>query len=227
MGAAISPSNSENTFFGSPALELPEDLIQRSHEKEKYPNQKMTLATAFDLKKRRGRGIKKTALKFGLMAKYNKLTENMTAGAGVSGILGPLDLGYSIYDDETQLEFGGDFKEQIKYRVQTYNIGLHLSSLVLAFSNLHLETPDRSYIARVNLYTASLNLGRFVFTGSKRIENSPAPAYNHDAQELENRETKEENFGGIQYVFSKNFNLGVLYNYYLLREASITATLFF
>jgi hypothetical protein len=227
MGASISPSNSENTFFGSPAFELPDDLIQRKDEKEKYPNQKITLATAFDLKKPGGSGIKKTALKFGLMGKYNKLTENTTAGAGLSGILGPLDLGYSIYDDETQLDYGGDLKENFKYRVQTYNIGLHLTSLVLGFSNLHLETPDRSYIAKVNLYTVSLNLGRFILTGSKRIEDSPAPFYNYETQALEDRKNKEENFGGIQYVFSKNFSLGALYNYYLLHESSIMATIFF
>lgn len=227
MGASISPSNSENTFFGSPALELSSDLIQRKEYRQKYPNQKVTLATAFNLKKPTGSGIKKTALKLGVMGKYNKLSKNVAAGAGLSGILGPFDFGYSLYDDETQIDYGSDIKENYKYRVKTYNIGLHLTSLVLVYSNLYLETPDQSYVAKVNLYTASLTLRRFILTGSKRIEDSPALAYNYENQTLETKQIKEEYFGGIQYVFSKNITMGLLYNYYLLREYSVTGTLYF
>ena len=54
IGAAISPSNSEETFFGPPGVEVPADFLTRHQEKHKYPSQKLTLATAFGLLRRVG-----------------------------------------------------------------------------------------------------------------------------------------------------------------------------
>ncbi|MEK2644314.1 hypothetical protein [Bdellovibrio sp. BCCA] len=230
MGAALSPSNSEDTFFGAPGFETTEDFLDRKINKKKFPNQKYTLAAAFDLADRKGSGFNRYSLKLGAMAKYNTLTTAVSPGAGLNGIWGPFAVGYSLYGDETQLESGGQ-KLVIKYQVQTYNVGLYLNSLILNYANLRLKTAEDSsfgeYIATVQLYTASLTLGKFILTASKRLEDSDAPAFNYDTEQLETRKIKEEYFGGVQYSLSKNFMLGVLYNYYLLREASATATLFF
>ncbi|WP_374029560.1 hypothetical protein [Bdellovibrio bacteriovorus] len=227
MGASLSPSNSEETFFGAPGFELSEDLLERKKEQKKYPNQKFTLATAFELAEKNGTGFRRYNLKLGAMAKYNKLTGTVNPGGGISGVLGPIAAGFSAYKDETQLTYTGDLKTITKYNVQTYNVGLYLTSLILNYSHLRLEDEDKTYLATVRLYTASLTMGKFILTAAKRTEQSPAPAYNYETETLEIQEIKEEYFGGVQYSLSKNFMMGALYNYYLLREASVTATLFF
>lgn len=227
VGAALSPSNSEETFFGAPGFELMDDLWERKHERKKFPNQKLNLASAFDIVDRKGSGHRRYSLKVGAMGKFNTQTNTATLGGGINGIWGPFSVGYSIYDDQTQLEYSADFKKIIKYRVNTYNVALYLSSLILSYSNLHLTEELQLYEARVQTYTASLALGKFIFTGSKRVEDSPAWAYNYETKVLENIQIKEEYFGGIQYSLSRSFMIGALYNYYLLREGSVTATLFF
>lgn len=230
MGAAISPANSEETFFGPPGFEFPTDLWERKHDKKKFYSNKLTLATAFSLIEGNGSGLNKYNLKLGLMGKYNKLSYNTTAGGGLSGAIGPLSFGYSVYDDQTLLDYGiynPQSAQLFKYRVQTYNVGLFLSSLALDYSNLRLETDDKSFVSTINLFTVNLSLGRFVITTAQRREDSPTWAYNPTTQQLEPKNLKVEYFGGLQYNFSSNIMLGVLYNYYLLREYSATATLFF
>lgn len=227
MGASISPTNSEETFFGAPGFERADELVERKIEKEKYPSQKVTLATAFDVAEKKGSGLRRYSLKVGVMGKYNKLTSDVTPGGGINATLGPFAVGYSAYSDGTQIEYDPSFKETIKYQVQTYNVGLYLNSLILNYSNLRLENEERTYLATVQVYTASLSLGKFILTAAKRSEDSPAPYYNYDTETLETQKIKEDYFGGAQYSLTKNFMLGFLYNYYLLREYSATATLFF
>lgn len=230
MGAAISPANSEETFFGPPGFELPNDLYYRKIEKKKFPSQKYTLSTAFILSERNGSGLDKHSLKLGLMAKYNKSTKLVSPGGGLNGSIGPLSFGYSIYDDQTFLDYGiysNPPSQVIKYRVQTYNMGLFLNSLALDYSNLYLATDDKLFTSTIQLYTANLSLGRFIITGSKRKEESPSLAFNYDTKQLEQKTIKEDHFGGLQYNFSSNITLGFLYNYYLLREYSATVILFF
>lgn len=227
IGAALSPSNSEETFFGPPGFALPEDTLTRKKAAEKYPSQKVTLATAFNVAENKGSLFSSYTLRAGLMAKYNRFTQTASPGIGASGTLGPLTFGGSVYDDETQLTYetyGNPLKPVIRYQVRTYNVGLFLSSLVLDYSNLRVATPD---VSSVNLFTASLFIKKIILTGSKRIEDSSRPYYNPATQLLEVKKIKEEVFGGLQYSFSNTFMLGFLYNYYLLHEYSATATFLF
>ena len=55
VGAALSPSNSEETFFGPPGIELPADLLDRKQHQRKFPAQKLTLATALASRSRSSR----------------------------------------------------------------------------------------------------------------------------------------------------------------------------
>ncbi|MGZ3771430.1 MAG: hypothetical protein ACXVCP_16515 [Bdellovibrio sp.] len=230
MGAALSPSNNEETFFGPPGFELYNDLYNRKHDRKKFKSQKFTLATAVNLVEKNGGGLDKFNLKLGLMGKYNELSKAVTPGAGLSGTWGPFSYGYSIYDDQTYLDLGSYSTpafQIVKYRVQTYNFGIFLSALALDFSNLFLETEDKTFVSTVRLYTANLSLGKFIITASARKQNNPYWVYNYDTNQLEFKEHSEEYFGGVQYNLNQNITLGVLYNYYLLREYSATATLFF
>lgn len=235
VGAAISPSNSEDTFFGPPAIEVPEDFLERNVELKKYPSQKYTLATAVSLFDNKGSGLRANSLKLGLMGKYNKYTKNISPGGGLSATLGFLTFGGSYYKDETQYQ--PDLEESLRppaylYNVRTYNVGIFLNSLILDYSYLemHEQNPQEGQpeiMARVNLYTASLMWKGFILTGSKRVEKSYRARYVKATQSLEYREIQESYFGGIQYAANKHILVGVLYNYYMLDEVSLMATIFF
>ncbi len=228
VGAALSPSNTENTFFGAPGFESSDSLLLRKTESEKYPNQKLNLAAAMNLVDKKGQGFGRYSLNVGVMAKYNKLTHGVTPGAGVNGVLGAMRFGYSIYNDQAQIEQPDPTMESLRfsYQVQTYNVGLNLSSLNLDYSHLWM-TLDSTDPITVDIYSASLTVSRFIFTAAQRFENSVIPNYNYQTRLLEDRKDKIETFGGIQYVASANIVVGALYNYYLLREIAGTVSIFF
>lgn len=227
VGAAISPSNSEETFFGPPGFEVPEDFLRRKQDQTKYPGQKVTLATAFDVAKRSGTTLESYALKVGVMGRYNQLTKNVSPGAGLSGLFGPLTFGGSVYQDESQLDYrtyGLTTQPVARYRVETYTAGLYLNSLIIDYSYLRMISLETSIVRTL---TASLTLKKVILTASKRTEDSPRPYYNYQTQKLEYLKTKDEYFGGLQINAGKHLMIGALYNYYLLREVSGTVTLFF
>lgn len=228
IGAAISPTNTEESFFGPPGFYDATEFLDRKQAREKYPSQKVTLATAFNLTQKKGSAFSSYALNFGVMGRYNRLTHAISPGMGLTGSFGPISFGGSIYDDQTQMDEndadGDGIKPLYIYQVRTYSMGLNLSSLVLDYSHLQLNTEE---LATVQLYTASLVVKKLIFTLSKRVENSSKQAFNFETNTLETKQIKEDMFGGIQYSLTKSLMLGALYNYYLLREYTVSATLLF
>ncbi|MES2803566.1 MAG: hypothetical protein V4654_13815 [Bdellovibrionota bacterium] len=232
IGAAVSPSNSDETFFGTPGLEITENLLDRKLNEKKYPNQKINLATAMVLVEKNRSLFKSYALKLGVMGKYNQLTKHTNLGAGLSGMLGPLTFGYSNYKDETLLNYshaGSDSIEIAKYQVQAYSVGMSVNSFLLDVSQLRYVDPQYDFEeeSSVRIITLSFNYKKFIFTVSDRVESSHRPVYNYDTEMLEEQFTKKDNFQAIQYIASKHMTLGLLHNYYLLRELAVTATVFF
>lgn len=232
IGAAISPSNSEETFFGPPGFELDLEYLNRKQEARKLPNQKINLSTAINLVNRQGTGLESYSLNFGLMAKYNKLTSAVNPGAGISATWRALSIGGSIYNDETRLEeiaFYPAYTDlmTLKYQVQTYNVGLFLNSLILDYSHLRLTADELLNPYEVSIISASLLVKSLIFTAARRSETSDRPMYNFETKLLETQQVKDDYFGGVQYRVTKNFMFGVFYNYYLLHEGSFSATLLF
>jgi hypothetical protein len=230
IGAAISPANSEETFFGAPGIELESEYLERKQSNKKYPGQKITVATAFDLIKRKNSGLKSYGLKLGVIGKYNRLTKAVNGGGGLSGILGPFVAGAAFYNDETEVDHrpeGSDTKTLERFQVITYNGGISMNSLLVDYSVLRMADKETLEVSTVRLVTASLLYKKLILTASKRIENSARKAYNYETRELEVKSDKEDYFGGLQINVTKNLMIGALYNYYLVHEYSATGTLFF
>lgn len=224
VGAALTPSNSEETFFGAPGFELDNELLARKIDAQKYKNQKYTLATAFNLFEK-GSGLRQASLNLGLLAKYNSITKATTPGGGLSGILGPFIFGYSVYRDETLISSSDPLATaKVQSIVETYSVGVYLNSLILDYSTLRIQNTE---VLFVDLLTMSLFVKKFIFSASQRIENSNRAGYNFRAKELEYEQKQVEYFYGIQYRVTPNILIGGLYNYYLLREASVTGTILF
>ena len=229
-GAALSPANSEETFFGPPSIEYNTDYLQRHIDGHKYESQKYTLATAFKLYKNKKSGLSKFDLNLGIMGKHNKYTQRITPGGGVSGSWGPVQFGYSYYADETQLSPDMDASTRpapSRYNVQTYNIGLFLASVILSYSNLQMKLEDGTLNSTESIWMASLFYRRFILSLANRTEDSIREWYNPQTKALEVKQIKSDNFAGLQYKATQNIMIGAYYNYYLLREGSLSVTLFF
>lgn len=219
VGAAISPSNSEETFFGPPGVEVSSDFLTRHQGKHKYPSQKLTFATAFGLIENKRSGLSRFEINLGAMAKYNRVTKAIYGGGGLSGVAGPFTFGYSLYRDETDL-----YTIVTRYNVESYSLGAFLGPLVLDYSNLRMYTEYETILA--SMVTGTILLSRVLITASVRNERSLRPEYNPASDSLEYNLDKREYFAGVQYGVTRNIMLGMFYNYYLMREASVGVTIF-
>lgn len=229
VGAALSPTQGEEVFFGPPGLEPDPEYLERKIALEKYDSQKVNLATAFGLLNNKKRGLKQFLLNIGVMGKYNTVSSNLHGGVGLSAIIGPLTLGVARSDDEYVLEnekYGLTSDLVIPYDLETTSVGLFLNSFAVDYSELKMIYEDNE-ISRVSLITASLLTRKVIVTVSRRREDSYRPAYNFETKSLEIQQVKYETFGGVQVALTKTLMAGLFYNYYLLREGSLGLTLFF
>lgn len=229
VGAAISPSNSEETFFGPPGFELSEDYGWRKSQRNKLHSQKVALATAFNIYSNKKRGLKKFDLNLGMMGKYNKISYRVSPGAGLSGIAGPFTFGYSAYSDSFvwgKDAFDADPRLEVLYNVETYSAGIFLDSVAIDYSELRIYPKDYAD-SKVSMLTGSLLLKNAIITASWRREISDRYDYNFSQERLEERREKEDIFAGAQLAATKNIMVGAFYNYYLLHEFSLGVTAFF
>lgn len=228
IGAAISPSNSEETFFGPPATEIPEAFLDRKIGRHKLPPQKFTLATALGLLNNKRPGLNRAELNLGLMGKYNTLTKSVLPGGGITGVLGPFTFGYSAYKDQTLLDYEPyllNLQQTVNAHIETYSIGAFLNSVAIDYSTLKEITSGQP--ATITVLTGTLLLKRSLVTVSFRTEKSDRPAFDYETQSLKDLEIKQESFLGAQFILGNQLMLGFFYNYYLLREISVGTTFFF
>ena len=226
VGAAISPSNSEETYFGPPGLELPEDTAYRKKNQLKYPSQKYNLASAFNIVDNNKSGMSKATANLGLMAKYNKLTGATTTGYGLSGIIGALTYGFLTYKDQTLIEsqvYNTTYPPAEKFLVYTYSLGLYFTQFIFDLSSMVMVGSTTS---KVDLATLSILHKRMIYTFSRRAENSDKYEYDYVTNTITSKKWKTEYFFGVQYRMSANIMVGALYNYYMLKDISLCATLF-
>jgi len=227
IGAAISPSNNEETFFGPPGFEMPDDRLARLQAGEKYKSQKVTLATAVGLWRNKRSGLKRVAVNLGVIGKYNRESKSILPGGGLSGVLGPFTFGYAYAKDEIVIEPGSLDRRAYKYWTDIFSGGLNLTSVALDYSHLRVHTEDGQIDSTISLLTASLMLNRWMVTLSSRREDSEREAYDFKQKIFTTEPVKYETFGGVQYAPTKVLLVGVFHNYYLLRELSLGMTLFF
>ena len=223
VGAAVSPSNGEETFFGPPGPEFADDYLGRMQTKKKYNSQKLALATGFSVYSNKKSGLKRLQLSLGVIGKYNRYTKTLSPGAGVSLVGGPFTLGYAVTKDE----FFIDDNTKLKYQTATASAGIFLSSLALDYSVMKINSEDGSEPTTVNLLTGSLLLKRWILSLAGRQEESSRGAYDFENKTLVYDRFKHETFAGVQFALTPTLMIGCFHNYYLLRELSAGLTLFF
>jgi hypothetical protein len=226
IGAAVTPSNNEETFFGAPAEESDLDLYDRMSKRDPYDSEKYTFGAGFNIFSNRGRGLSNITWNIGALLRYYGASKSIAPGVGTQLVTGPILLGASVYEDENTYTNSGTGETDNKHSpVRTYSVGLSLSSLLLDYSIVETEGYQP---ARAQVGTAALFLGkRTVLTLARREVESDKPRYSFEQKALVVDRTKVEYFGGLQYRVARFLVLGVHYNYYLLREASAGAVIFF
>lgn len=227
VGAAISPSNNEETFFGAPGVETEDAANERKLDRKKFDSTKYTLATGLNVFSTRGRGLLQTNFDIGVMGRYNKETGGITPGVGVRLTAGPLLAGASIYSDENTYATTDPANPRAKVRsnVKTWNAGVFLDSVLVDYSVIETEgiTPARASVLTGALFVGKRGIITLAHRKTKYFESNYEliPGLNLPRKE------RSDMFLGVQYRVAKFLVLGIHHNYYLLDEFSGGIVLFF
>jgi hypothetical protein len=229
IGAGISLSNNEETFFGRPAFEDDVTFLARKKTLSKYISQKNNLATAVTLVNNKKKGFRRFQLNLGVLGIYNKVSKNFSTGGGLSGIFGPFTFGFSTANDEYAfLNNITNKTTDYKYKNVLTSVGLAIGSFALDVSKYTITSDQfTDSLFEVSLITASVSHRKFIFSMGQRSEDSWRDEYDFDTQTLVAKQVKNESFYATQFSATKNLMFGVLYNYYLMREWTATATFLF
>lgn len=234
MGGALISGALDNSFFGNRVPELDVDFLKRNKDDKQYRNSKLGLSAGGKLIRQRNVG-----LDLGLILKRHSEVKKINAGAGFSGRLYFLHFGASVYRDDYFLDLtktidpgtgvpysvllGKDFQKE-SFTVSTYTLGTRIKNLSLDVASIRSEIDYYEDPTSIMIYAASFNFRDFLFNAALRKEHSNAPKFENDILKIE--EDKSGMFFALQYSLSRHIIFGVNYNFFLLNETSLSATLF-
>lgn len=228
IGAGISSSNSDDTFFGNTAKELESDYETRVASglvtgNGKYDLKKYTFATALTLYKTKK---KLFTVNLGLLAKYIEETSNIHFGVGASFSLGPLNVGITRFKDEgiaQDLDSLGT-RDATSFYVNTINAGVNLHFLNLDYTFFDNQLGHNN---QAHIFSGGIFIKKFIFSYGRRLEISSRRKYDFTNNIFLEQERVWRSFTGLQYQISKKWMMGALVNYYLNQELSLVLTGFF
>ena len=227
VGAAVSLTSGEDSFFGAPSFETNQQYFDRESSRDKYHSDKFSLGVAGTLFENGRDDLTHVRVSIGAMARYNRLTRTVLPGGGLSAIIGPFNIGFATSLDETLIPQGSNSSGLLIHdQPKTYSAGIFLTSVALDYSMLVVDVRG-SAPTIVQLYTASLLLRRWILTAAYRIEDSNRPLFLRSSESFITQQIKPTAFAGVQYAPLSHLQLGLFYNYYLLNDISLAATLFF
>ncbi len=225
-GASISPSNFEESFFGAPVQEIPEQQLIRKTNRTKYKSQKTNIATAFEMYDNKKSGISHFNVNFGVIGKYNSLTKLVMPGFGFSGTFGNIVWGWALATDRTVLDYNTQYglpSQTYLYATESYSFGLVLDKVILDYSMLSIPALEP---ISVQVITGAVFFSNWILTLSRRQETSNRLYYDYTTKGFLSSQIKTSAFMGLQYKYNKNFVVSGLYNYFLLNEISLATTWF-
>ncbi len=234
IGALLTTSQ-ENTFFGNRSIELNEDTLLRYAGGKRYKNNKFSFAA--------GTGLfnnKKIALDGGLTFKYNPDTKKINLGVGLSGNFSILTFGYSVYHDDTKLDFTqtieptsglpysvllGVNSYQEKFTVTAIAVGFRAGSAFFDYGLIKTKYDFYDEETIIRLFSASYNRSKWLYNIAFRKESSPNKKYVEGTMVV--MRDKSSLYAGVQYSLNKHALLGLAYNRFLLEDLSATLILSF
>lgn len=228
LGGALISSSLENAFFGNRVVELDEVHVKRQKQDKQYDSKKLNLALAGKLVRR-----EHFALDAGLIFKRHSEVKKINPGFGLSGRLGPLHIGASVYNDDLFLNlkdsiyypFYGQDSYSERFLVQAYSVGSKIGNF--SFDTGLIRTNYKFYDhedSKIYIYSGSFFYKNILFNLAVRNEMTPGLKYIDG--ELKEKKTLSSTFAGVQLSLGKRLIIGVNYNYFLLNETSFAATIF-
>ena len=236
IGGAFLSTSLENSFFGSRVVELDVERVTREERKKQYKTKKLTLGFSAGLLKN-----KKYGLDVGVIFKQHPEVKKVRLGGGLSGRAGVFTLGFSYYSDDLFLNFAdiynpasGDLYSnqynsttyQERFYVRTFNAGVRIKNLFIDYGLISTRYKFLGEDTSVRIISAAFIYKSFLFNLANRNELSPYWTLD-DNMYLKPKRQRNENYGGVQYSFNKYLMMGIQYNYFLLKELSYSATIFF
>ncbi len=227
IGAGLSTSLPENSFFGNIVSENSIDYLIRMETGKKYISNKYNFATAFNLFGKKQNSFLNLNIGAGLT--YNKITKQMTFGGGTSLSFGPISFGVASLSDYWQnysIYIPTDISgKPIKYQILTTSWGLKLPFLAIDVAKIVNRVPDHE--STINIFTTTLFYKSLIITYGSKLEISDRATYDAEKNLWQYSEEKKETFLGAQLGLHKYLLIGTFYNYYMLHEYSLGLTLFF
>lgn len=235
IGAILISSNIENTFFGNRIVELDGAYLERQLDDQQFKSKKTTFATAASLFKKKNFG-----LDAGVILKRHSEIKKINPGFGLSGRVGFLTLGASVYQDdfilyqEDVLKYftGTGYENAVtgesyteRFTVTSYTGGVRFKALSLDGAIIRTKYKFHDEETVIRLLSASVTYKNLLLNVARRTESSPFPKFKDD--QLVQKENEESAYGGIQVSLNRHIILGVQYNYFLLNEFSLSGTVFF
>ncbi len=217
IGGALISSSLENTFFGNRVYEATEDYFRRNEEKKQYRTNKMNLALGAKLIRK-----KNVALDVGLILKRHSEIKKINPGVGLSGRLGPLTLGASLYQDDFYIK---DIDYSEKFSVATYSVGTKYRNFSVDAGVIKTRYERDEMDTTIHLYAGSYVYRNIMFNLAYRNEISPTVKYIDG--KLEEKKSTGDYFAGVQTSLGRHLIVGINYNYFLLGETSLSGTIFF
>lgn len=228
MGGALISGSLDNSFFGNRVPELNEAIEERVSNDQQFKPKKFSFALGAKLI-----GNRKAGLDFGVIVKRHSEIKDINPGAGISGRYGMFHLGASIYQDDSWIDltrfpnsqavYGKDSLTD-KFVVKTFTGGFRFQNLAVDVGSITSNPDFFTEETKIMLYSAAYHFKDVLLNVAYRKEHSSAPVYKNG--ELEFEKDKSAIFASGQYSFGQHFIMGLNYNYFLLDELSLTATLF-
>jgi hypothetical protein len=232
VGAAISASSYEDSFFGNMSYESAAKYLERKKAGKKFVNNKYNLATAIKLYDNKKKKLKAFNFNLGVIGKFNDDTDHFNWGAGLSLNVSVLSFGVTRYKDDYQYlddNYTPEIKFFERYTVDTYTVGVKLPHLIVDYTYLTNEFDyyGTLYVDKIYLLSGTLFYKKWMFTYGHRKETSYRPEYDYSEKDLDTEQDKYETFMGIQYNAHKYITIGLYSNYYLNRAYTVSPTAFF
>lgn len=231
MGGALINGSIENSFFGNRAPEEPYAMADRVDASKQYRNKKLSIALGARLLQN-----KKVGLDLGVIVKRHPEVKKINPGVGLSGRIWKISFGASYYKDDYFIDLSNRYQPgtnipypedsiQEKFNVTTYTVGTRIGDLALDYGVINTSKIDLyEDPTKISIFSASYHYNNFLLSGAVRKEHSNAPAIKDGLPERE--VDKQSVYSGIQYSVNAHIILGLHYNYFLLKEPSLSLTLF-
>lgn len=247
IGAAISNSPNDGSFFGNYAIESSNQFRQRAIALDKFEPKKLILAGAFNA----FGGDSKSGLQGDIGVIYRRhtaLDKDYFGGGFILSFNQVISFGMSTYKDVHYVELSGKtdyyvdqlggktqviypvnptiYNYETEYTVNSSVMGIKFSKLALDNIKFLTVSDDISLDkTTVDIYNLSYFHNTWIFSYGRRFEISNKEVY--DDFSFKVQKDKSDTFLGAQYAMTNGLLVGGFFNYYLFGEVSLGLTYFF